>query len=102
MQTVKVTKREELPTEKEKGDPSKVRRALEKTKNSCSLYKAAIVWQRLGKGKTIYVYFFDFDFITSPEMMRGEQQHDKDESKAENQGQTRDNHVQETDQPVQK
>ena len=46
--------------------------------------------------------FFDFDLMTSPEMMRGEQQDDKDESKAQHQGQTRDNHVQETDQPAQK
>ena len=42
-----VTKREELPTEKERGDPSRGRRALEKTKNSCSPSKVAKQWPNI-------------------------------------------------------
>ena len=43
------TKREELPTEKERGEPSRGRRALEKSKNSCSL--------ELQSGQGVMYYF---------------------------------------------
>ena len=47
MQTAEVTKREELPTKKERGDPSRGRRALEKTENSCSPSKVAKQWRNI-------------------------------------------------------
>ena len=46
MQTAKV-KKKELPIEKERGDPSKGRRALEKYKNSCSPSKVAKQWRNI-------------------------------------------------------
>ena len=42
MQTAAGKKREELPTEKERGDPSSSRRALEKFKNFNATSKAEI------------------------------------------------------------
>ena len=47
MQMAKVTKREEIPTEKERGEPSKGRRALEKSENSSSPSKVAKEWCKI-------------------------------------------------------
>ena len=47
MQRVEVKKRKELPKEKERGDPSRGRKALEKSKNLCSPSKVAMQWRNI-------------------------------------------------------
>ena len=47
MFTAEETKREELPTEKERGEPPRGRRALEKSKNSCYPSKVAKDWRNI-------------------------------------------------------
>ena len=69
MQTAEVTKREELPTERERErvDPSRGSRALQKTNNSWSPSKVAKQWRNFPLKQThhppLNVTFFSVQFF---------------------------------------